>query len=151
MSDDSAAAAAAAAAAGSVAALTAVLAGSFPMGALAGVRRALRRLLPALVTLFAQLPAQPAQLLPSGARLRDLAAARNPPLLIGTDLIDSFPFPATGNPVDCVGGNASAPGCIANASYSAIAANEFSGGNADFSLVWIAEQPTSADVFTFNG
>jgi endo-1,4-beta-xylanase len=110
----------------------------------------------ALVTLFAQLPQLPSrrhaqQLLPPGPRLRDLAEARNPPLLIGTDLVDSFPFPATGNPADCVGGNASAPGCTANASYRAIAANEFSGANADFSLVWIAEQPTPADVFDFHG
>ena len=98
-----------------------------------------------------QVPAQHAQLLPTGPRLRDLAAARNPPLLIGTDLIDSFPFPATGNPDDCVDGNSSAPGCTANASYAAIAADEFSSANADFSLVWIEEQPTSADVFDFNG
>ena len=66
------------------------------------------RQLPAVVALLCstQLSVQyHAQLLPPGPRLRDLAAARNPPLLIGTDLIDSFPFPATGNPADCVGGN----------------------------------------------
>ena len=53
-------------------------------------------------------------LLPPGPRLRDLAAARQPPLLFGTDLLDSFPFPATGNPADCKpAGNTTAPGCSA--------------------------------------
>ena len=70
--------------------------------------------------------------LPPGARLRDLAAARTPPLLFGTDLVDSAPHPATGDPAACVGGNMSAPGCQPNASYVAIAAGEFSAGNSDF-------------------
>jgi hypothetical protein len=89
-------------------------------------------------------------LLPPGPRLRDLAAARSPPLLFGTDLLDSFPFPATGNPADCVAGNASAPGCQANASFAAIAAGVFSAGNSDACLVWSASQPTPANVYDFN-
>ena len=44
----------------------------------------------------------------------------------------------------------SAPGCTANASYAAIAASEFDGANADFSLVWRVDQPTPAQVFDFN-
>ena len=40
-------------------------------------------------------------LLPPGPRLRDLAASRSPPLLFGTDLVDSCPMPLTGNPRGC--------------------------------------------------
>ena len=35
---------------------------------------------------------------PAGPPLRKLAAALRPPLLIGTDLVDSCPCPATGAP-----------------------------------------------------
>ena len=94
-----------------------------------------------------QLAAPP--LLPPGARLRDLAAARTPPLLFGTDLVDSAPYPATGDPAACVGGNRSAPGCQPNASYAAIASQEFSAGNADFCLVWSSSQPTPAQRYDF--
>ena len=59
-------------------------------------------------------------------------AATAPPLLFGTDLVDDSPYPATGDPAACAGGNRSAPGCQPNASYAAIAAGEFNAGNSDF-------------------
>lgn len=89
-----------------------------------------------------------APLLPPGPRLRDLAAARSPPLLFGTDLFDSFPYPATGDPAMCVG-NSSATGCHANASFAAVAAGEFNAGNSDSCLVWSASQPTPANKYDF--
>ena len=84
-------------------------------------------------------------LLPPGPRLRDLAASRSPPLLFGTDLVDSCPMPLTGNPRGC-GPSAAA----ANASYTAIAGSEFGLGNMDWSNSWTVTQPTAADTFDFS-
>eukprot|EP01052_Picozoa_sp_SAG31_P004997 SAG31_NODE_214_length_20084_cov_2.644684_1_plen_136_part_00 len=89
-------------------------------------------------------PATAPPLLPPGARLRDLAAARTPPLLFGTDLVDDSPYPATGDPAACAGGNRSAPGCQPNASYAAIAAGEFNAGNSDFCTYAAAAAAASA-------
>ena len=104
-----------------------------------------------LTTLAPPPPAPPpSSLLPPGPRLRDLAAARNPPLFFGTDFFDAFPYPATGDPADCVDGNMSAPGCSPNASFAAIAANEFNAGNSDSCLVWAASQPTPNNSYDFS-
>jgi GH35 family endo-1,4-beta-xylanase len=71
---------------------------------------------------------------PLGPRLRDLAAARNPPLLFGSDFVDAC-F-QTGP-------------CLQNGTYAAVAAAEFNAGNDDFCLVWKASQPTPANVYDF--
>ena len=78
----------------------------------------------------------PAAWLPPGPRLRDLAAARTPPLLFGSDLAD-----------ECFGPGSQA--CEANGTYAALAAAEFNAGNDDFCLTWSASQPTPANVYDF--
>ena len=75
-------------------------------------------------------------MLPPGLRLRDLAAARTPPLLFGADLADA-----------CFGPGSQA--CDANGTYKALAAAEFNAGNDDFCLTWEASQPTPANVNDF--
>eukprot|EP01045_Picozoa_sp_COSAG04_P003323 COSAG04_NODE_133_length_23964_cov_7.547999_20_plen_188_part_00 len=67
---------------------------------------------------------------PPGPTLRQLAAARTPPLLIGSDLVDVCPFPCTGAPARTCQAGAMAP----NASYASIAADQFNFGNWDCEL-----------------
>ena len=71
---------------------------------------------------------------PRGPRLRDLAAAREPPLLFGSDFVDSCLQPGP---------------CLKNGTYAAVAAAEFNAGNDDFCLVWSTSQPTPANVYDF--
>ena len=76
-----------------------------------------------------------ASLLPPGPRLRDLAAARKPPLLFGGDFVDECFQPGSA--------------CKKNGTYAAVAAAEFNAGNDDFCLVWSASQPNSSNVYDF--
>ena len=71
---------------------------------------------------------------PLGPRLRDLAAARKPPLLFGSDFVDACLQPGP---------------CQKNGTYAAVAAAEFNAGNSDFCLVWEVSQPTPANVYDF--
>ena len=71
---------------------------------------------------------------PLGPRLRDLAAARKPPLLFGSDFVDACLQPGL---------------CNKTGTYAYLAEAEFNAGNSDFCLVWEVSQPTPANVYDF--